>query len=89
MAAIAIIVWASQFTSQAKRDWDINSYADQQLEIRIHAYLASTMMVLVFTLQLMSLLLFVYNAERMLEFFATSAMTLSVAMMPPFGTPPI
>ncbi len=56
---------ASVFAVQLLRSWDINSGSEWQLRLERRTYLISTLLGMAFASELISLLLFVYNAEAM------------------------
>lgn len=76
-----LLVAAGLFAIRLLRHWDLASGSELQIRLERQTYLVSTFMVFVCVTELLSLLLFVYNAERMSVLF-TGAMcavgTLSV-----------
>lgn len=60
-----MMLMASGFALQVMRHWDITSGSERQLELERRTYLISTLLTWVFASELVSLLLFVYNAESM------------------------
>jgi hypothetical protein len=69
-AANAIAVLAvAPFAFTVVREWDLSSRRARQLALERRTYLVSTLLGLVLAAQLGSLLLFVYNADRMAPLF--------------------
>ena len=60
---------AAPFVSEIVRYWDIKSGSERQLVLERRTYLISTLLSLVLATQLLSLLLFVFNADRMATLF--------------------
>ncbi|MCW8964809.1 MAG: hypothetical protein OQL16_13520 [Gammaproteobacteria bacterium] len=60
-----MLLLASGFAIQIITLWDINSGSEQQLVLERRTYLISTLLTWAFVAELVSLLLFVYNAESM------------------------
>ncbi len=60
-----MLLLATVFVIRILRSWDINSGSELQLRLERRTYLISTLLTMAFTSELISLLLFVYNAESM------------------------
>ena len=60
-----MMLLASAFAIQVIRFWDIKSGSEKQLNLERRTYLISTLLGWVFAAELISLLLFIYNAEAM------------------------
>ncbi len=60
---------ASPFAVQLIRHWDIDSGSERQLRLERLTYLFSTLLAFVMVAQLVSLLLFVFNADRLSVMF--------------------
>lgn len=60
-----MIILAASFAIQVIFRWDINSGSEKQLNLERRTYLISTLLAWMFAAELVSLLLFVYNAEAM------------------------
>ena len=60
-----LLLLASIFALQILRAWDISSGSQRQLVLERRTYLISTLLVFCFLAELVSLLLFVYNAEQL------------------------
>jgi hypothetical protein len=56
---------ASGFSIQVLMHWDIESGSERQLVLERRTYLISTLLIWAFSFELISLLLFIYNAESM------------------------
>lgn len=87
-AVVALmLVMASAFSVQVLRHWDINSGSERQLELERRTYLISTLLIWVFASELVSLLLFVYNAESMSGQFVGAMCATGVLNVNPWGWP--
>jgi hypothetical protein len=64
-ANVAVLLAISPFAIEVLRHWDISSGSERQLRLERRTYLASTLMSLILATQLLALLLFVFNADRM------------------------
>jgi hypothetical protein len=60
-----MLLLASVFAIQVIRHWDISSGSEIQLRLERRTYLIATLLTMAFVFELISLLLFVYNAESM------------------------
>lgn len=60
-----MVALASGFAVQIIRHWDIRSGSERQLQLERRTYLISTLLTWAFASELVSLLLFIYNAESM------------------------
>ncbi len=61
----AMIVACTPFAVQVLRRWDLSSGSERQLAMERRTYLVSTVVAFVLAVELVSLLLFVFNADRM------------------------
>lgn len=61
----AMILACAPFAVQVLRHWDLSSGAERQLVMERRTYLVSTVVSFVLAVELVSLLLFVFNADRM------------------------
>jgi hypothetical protein len=66
---VGMLLAATPFAFQVIRRWDIASGSELQLTLERRTYLFSTLVTFVLALQLVSLLLFVFNADRMAVMF--------------------
>ena len=69
------------------RHWDIRSGSQRQLELERRTYLVSTLLGFVFVTQLVALLLFVFNADRMSVMFVGAMCAVGTLNVNPFGFP--
>ncbi|MAE71526.1 MAG: hypothetical protein CME06_13795 [Gemmatimonadetes bacterium] len=83
----ATIVWAAGFGIRVLRHWDIESGSARQLAMERRTHLVSTALVWMMVLELASLLLFVFNADRMSVMFAGSMCAVGTLNANPFGFP--
>ncbi|MEJ2423013.1 MAG: hypothetical protein P8101_00955 [Candidatus Thiodiazotropha sp.] len=60
-----MVLLASVFAVQVLRHWDIDSGSERQLHLERRTYLISTLLIWAFAFELLSLLLFIYNAESL------------------------
>ena len=67
--SLAMLAVASPFALQLIRHWDLGSGSERQLRLERLTYLFSMMVALVCALQVLSTLLFVFNADRMSMMF--------------------
>jgi hypothetical protein len=65
----ALLLAAAPFALQVIRRWDIASGSELQLQLERRTYLFSTLLSFVFAIQLVALLLFIFNADRMAVMF--------------------
>jgi len=62
---VALLLAISPFAVEVIRHWDITSGSERQLKLERRTYLVSTLLSLILATQLLALLLFVFNADRM------------------------
>jgi hypothetical protein len=88
-AAIAVLMLtaAAPFAVQVIRHWDIRSGSERQLEFERRTYLFSTLLTFVFVIQLASLLLFVFNADRLSAMFVGAMCAVGTLNVNDFGFP--
>ena len=67
--SVAMLLAATPFALDVIRHWNIASGSEQQLRLERRTYLFSTLTVFVMATQLLSLLLFVFNADKMSVMF--------------------
>ena len=67
--SLAMLATASPFAVQLIRHWDLGSGSERQLRLERLTYLFSMMVALVCGLQILSTLLFVFNADKMSVMF--------------------
>ncbi|MDO8933275.1 MAG: hypothetical protein Q7U97_12840 [Rhodocyclaceae bacterium] len=66
---VAMLLAAAPFALQVIRRWDIASGSELQLQLERRTYLFSTLLSFVFAIQLVALLLFIFNADKMAVMF--------------------
>ena len=86
-AVTLMMLLASGFALQVIRYWDITSGSERQLRLERRTYLISTLLTWVFAAELVSLLLFVYNAESMSGQFVGAMCATGVLNVNQWGWP--
>ncbi|MDD3528674.1 MAG: hypothetical protein PHS77_02250 [Gallionellaceae bacterium] len=84
---LALLAAAAPFAWELIRRWDIASGSERQLRLERRTYLMSTLLTLVFASQLLALLLFVFNADRMAVMFVGAMCAVGALNVDPFGFP--
>lgn len=82
-----MMILAGTFSLQVIRHWDINSGSQRQLNLEHKTYLISTLVAFCFVAELISLLLFIYNAEQMHTQFVGAMCATGVLNVDPNGWP--
>lgn len=82
-----LLLLATGFALQVLRHWDIRSGSERQLELERRTYLISTLVAWSFAAAVVSLLLFVYNAEQMATQFVGAMCATGVLNAHPLGWP--
>ena len=82
-----LLLMAAVFALQVLRHWDIGSGSERQLELERRTYLISTLVTWSFAAAVVSLLLFVYNAEQMATQFVGAMCATGVLNAHPLGWP--
>ena len=82
-----MLLLAAGFAIQVVRYWDINSGSERQLDLERRTYLISTLLTWAFASELVSLLLFVYNAESMSGQFVGAMCATGVLNVNQWGWP--
>ncbi len=82
-----MLTLASLFGLQIIRRWDIHSGSEQQLTLERRTYLISTIVAFSLLAELVSLLLFVYNAEQISSQFVGAMCATGVLNINPWGWP--
>ena len=82
-----IFLWAAWFSVQVLRGWDIRSGHARQLILERRTYLVSTALVFVMAMELASLLLFVFNADKMAVMFVGAMCAVGTLNVNPYGFP--
>jgi len=82
-----MMLLAAGFGLQVLRHWDIASGSERQLRLEQGTYLISTLVAFCFLAELVSLLLFVYNAEQLSSQFVGAMCATGVLNVNPYGWP--
>ena len=82
-----MMLLAGKFGISVLRQWDISSGSELQLELERRTYLISTIVAFSFLAELISLLLFVYNAEQMSSQFVGAMCATGVLNINGYGWP--
>ncbi|MBT3206049.1 MAG: hypothetical protein HOM14_21160 [Gammaproteobacteria bacterium] len=82
-----MLVLAGGFSIQLLRLWDINSGSELQLNLERRTYLISTLLAWAFASELVSLMLFIYNAESMSGQFVGAMCATGVLNVNEWGWP--
>lgn len=88
-SALCVLALAASapFALEVIRRWDITSGSERQLQLERRTYLFSTLLTFVLALQLASVLLFVFNAEKMSGMFVGAMCAVGTLNVNPFGFP--
>ena len=82
-----MLILASGFAIQVLHKWDINSGSELQLNLERRTYLISTLLIWAFASELISLMLFIYNAESMSGQFVGAMCATGVLNVNEWGWP--
>lgn len=82
-----MLLIAGSFSVQVLRGWDMGSGSELQLNLERRTYLISTIVAFSFLTELVSLLLFIYNAEQMSSQFVGAMCATGVLNINGFGWP--
>ncbi len=82
-----LVLLAAGFSLQVLRHWDVNSGSERQLNLERRTYLISTILAFCFLAELISLLLFIYNAEQMSGRFVGAMCATGVLNVNAWGWP--
>jgi hypothetical protein len=82
-----LMTTAAVFAVRVLRHWDIGSGSERQLRLERRTYLISTLVAFSFVAEIVSLLLFVYNAEAMHTQFVGAMCATGVLNANPWGWP--
>jgi len=88
-SAICVLALAASapFAFEVIRRWDIRSGSERQLKLERRTYLFSTLLAFVLVAQLASVLLFVFNAEKMSGMFVGAMCAVGTLNVNPYGFP--
>lgn len=84
---MTMMLAATPFAVQLIRHWDLRSGSERQLRLERLTYLFSMLMMLVCVLQVLSTLLFVFNAERMSVMFVGAMCAVGTLNANAYGFP--
>jgi hypothetical protein len=87
LAVAALMLLAAGFAVRVLRHWDLQSGSARQLALERRTYLISTLVAYCFIAELVSLLLFIYNAEQMSSQFVGAMCATGVLNVNPLGWP--
>lgn len=82
-----LILLSAGFSIQVLRHWNVNSGSERQLNLERRTYLISTILAFSFLAELISLLLFIYNAEQMSGRFVGAMCATGVLNVNAWGWP--
>ena len=82
-----LAVWASLFAVKLLGGWNLASGAEAQLRLERQTYLVSTVLAFVMVVELASLILFVFNADRMAPMFVGAMCAVGVLNASVYGFP--
>jgi hypothetical protein len=85
--SVAMLAAAAPFAWDLVRHWNISSGSEQQLRLERRTYLMSTLLAFVFATQLVALLLFVFNADKMAVMFVGAMCAVGTLNANAFGFP--
>jgi hypothetical protein len=86
-ANVAVLIGVAPFAIHVIRRWDITSGSERQLALERRTYLMSTLLVFVLATQLLALLLFVFNADKMAAMFVGAMCAVGTLNVNPYGFP--
>ncbi len=81
------IIWAAGFSVQVLRHWDTGSGHARQIAMERRTYLVSTALAFVMVLELASLMLFVFNADKMAVMFVGAMCAVGTLNVNAYGMP--
>jgi hypothetical protein len=84
---LAMVLATAPFALAVIRHWDIASGSERQLTLERRTYLISALLTCVLATQLLSLLLFVFNADRMAPLFVAAMCAVGTLNVNEFGFP--
>jgi hypothetical protein len=87
LLCIGLLLAATPFAIDLIRNWDLASGSERQLLRERRTYLLSTLLAFVFATQLLALLLFVFNADRMASLFVGAMCAVGTLQANAFGFP--
>ncbi|MFH0934333.1 MAG: hypothetical protein V1879_03950 [Pseudomonadota bacterium] len=85
--SVLMLLAATPYAWQLVRRWDIASGSELQLSLERRTYLMSTLLTFVFATQLVALLLFVFNADKMAVMFVGAMCAVGTLNANAYGFP--
>jgi len=85
--SVLMLTAAAPYAWQLVRRWDIGSGSELQLRLERRTYLLSTLLTFVFATQLVSLLLFIFNADKMAVMFVGAMCAVGTLNANAYGFP--
>lgn len=86
-ANVAVVVGVAPFAVSILRHWNLRSGSERQLRLERRTYLMSTMVAFVLGVQLVALLLYVFNADRMSTMFVGAMCAVGTLNVNVYGFP--
>lgn len=86
-ANAAVVIGVAPFAVSILRHWNLRSGSERQLQLERRTYLMSTMVAFVLGVQLVALLLFVFNADRMATMFVGAMCAVGTLNVNAWGFP--
>lgn len=87
LVSVALLVGAAPYVIEIIRFWDMRSGSEQQLALERRTYLLSTLASFVFATQVVALLLFVFNADKMAAMIVGAMCAVGTLSVNSFGFP--
>ena len=87
LAVAGMMLIAARFSLSVLSNWDIHSGSELQLNLERRTYLISTIVAFSFVAEIISLLLFIYNAEQMSSQFVGAMCATGVLNINVYGWP--
>ncbi len=87
LVCVGLLLAAAPLAIDIIRHWDIHSGSERQLLLERRTYLLSTLLSFIFATQLVALLLFVFNADRMSSLFVGAMCAVGTLKVNAFGFP--
>ena len=87
LVCAGLLVASAPFAVDIIRHWNIHSGSERQLVLERRTYLLSTLLSFVFATQLVALLLFVFNADKMSSMFVGAMCAVGTLNVNVFGFP--
>ncbi len=82
-----MVLYAGWYGARILREWEIGSGSERQLELERRTYLISTLLSVAFVLQVLSLFLFVFTADRLHGMFSGAMCAAGTLNVNGFGYP--